>query len=332
LFKQTFSPKIGWERFLERLLPDVWQLPWAQELWQIRKMDGWLRGRAGSEITTSRVALSVMDAIFEELRVPHWAINGWKDVPDQFSRVVPESVRHSFMGREQDAIAPDWFVQDHGLSHYGKMVLRWTIEQLEEGMSPAFQVDDVLWIVHRIRLHRGTWLLDCWSDDCRVMAYDVERAPDKHTARSLPLRQLPGAIKFHSTNEMTPVWLDRADGLDCVDNPFCKHLGLTRGEVFLLDCAPTLPWHELRRKLPGTELLSNEHGVACDLPEGWTTRRVYPRYTRCDASDPAWVEFVTVLLPYASQIRLRTPEHPEIEGHPMLRFCSGTEERMLVLA
>jgi len=246
LFKRMFSPKVGWEKFLSRLLPDVWPLPWAQELWQIRKMDGWLRGRAGSEITASRVALTVMDAIFGELRVPHWAIKGWKDVPDHFSCVLPDPIGRSLHSEDESSatspIGPDWFVHDHGLTHHGKMVLRWVMELLEQGMSPAFQQDNELWIVHRIRLHRGRWLLDCWSDVGLTVAIDVEHAPDKGAAKSLPHRQPPGVIKFFSYTVATPPWLDHADGLECVDNPHCQHLSLTRGEVFLLDCAPSLNW------------------------------------------------------------------------------------------
>jgi len=332
LFKQTFTPKVGWEKFLGQLLPEVWPLPWAQELWQIRKLDGWLRGRAGSELAATRVALTVMDGIFNDLRVPHNAVIGWKEVPDNITDSLPNSLKLSVFGNNHaNRQQQKWLVHNHGLSNHGKMALRWVIEVLEKGLSPAFEAGNGQWIVHRVRLHSGRWLLDCWADGGQVRAIDVDSAPDQQVASAIPYRQPPAVIKFWGSMNLAPSRMEQAEGMDCVDNPYCMHLGITRGEVFLLDCAPECNWLELGRQLVGAESI-NAEDFPQDLPEGWATRRIYPRYAKRHASDPAWVEFVSIMLPHAGLIRLRTPEHPEIEAHPMLAYCTGSIDRLQRLA
>ena len=314
----ALRPKPGWEPFLRDLLPDVWNLPWAKEMWEHRKLEGWLMGRHGSEVATTQVALMVADSIFQELRVPHAEL-GWGCVPEELTAALPISLRSSL--RVQDKL-DEWMVDRD--RNQGSRMLHEIINILAGGRTPVFSWNHCQWNIHRVRRQEGSWWLDTFNENGNVRAWDCRGLLDLKI-HDISKIELPKGIVFKtqaaSRSEFScyPITVDR---------PGCCSLAFPRGETFLLDAAPSVTLSDLQRWINAREVdnILGRSGV----PISWATFQIMPRYSLATADDPAWIEFCSRLMRYAGRVRLRTPGDSALERHPMLSWCTGELDSRLL--
>ena len=315
----ALRPKPGWETFLRDLLPEVWNLPWAKEMWEHRKLEGWFMGRRGSEVATTQVALMVANSIFHELRVPHAEL-GWGCVPEELTAALPEALRSAL--NFDGAWNAEWMV-DRDRSQ-GSRMLHEIINILAGGRTPVFAWNYDQWNIHRVRRQEGTWWLDTFNEDGHIRAWDCRGLLDLKI-NDVSKVELPKGVAFgtqavsHRECSCYPVTVDR---------PGCCSLAFPRGETFLLDAAPSVTLSDLHRWISAHQVdnILGRSGV----PVSWATYQIMPRYSSATAGDPAWIEFCSRLMHYAGRVRLRTPANPEIEAHPMLSWCTGAIDSHLL--
>jgi len=314
----ALRPKPGWETFLRDLLPDVWNLPWAKEMWEHRKLEGWFMGRRGSEVATTQVALMVANSIFQELRIPH-ADLGWDSVPEELTAALPKALRSALnFGETWDV---EWMV-DRDRSQ-GSRMLHEIINILAGGSTPSVFWDFETWYVHRLRRQAGTWWLDCFTDAGDVRAWKYKELKEVDVI-SVSKRHLPIGVSFLREHLRSGV----TDSFPAtVDHPGCSHLAYPRGEQYLLDAAPSVTLTDLRSWINARDAVG---AMPIDLPQGWKTYQIMPRFSVANVTDPAWTEFVTNLLKYAGRIRLRMLANLEIKAHPMLSWCTGEIDSRLL--
>jgi hypothetical protein len=326
-------PLAAWESFTSHLLPDAWRLEWARDLWDLHGLKQWLLECGAPGAARAKALLAVLDEECVSLRRPMYAIgHGWGDlVSEDLSTVLPGSIRSALgltdNGSGTTSDLPWLSLQNR--SSRGVWQLQTAMDILASGGIPSFSVDGIAWSVWRIRRFHGHWMLDSQSDVGEVRAWSPSELSAHLQIVRADMVQDERPVTAADV-EVMPMWLDCATAEGQVDHPGCMHLGSQRDEVILLDYSE-VPWPSFHDSLVGAEILygdgPHDPGVyrrPDDLPEDWMTRRIYPRFNRQSPVDPAWVEFVSILLPYAGRIRLRVPGHPEIESDRMLAFCTGS--------
>lgn len=316
-----FPAMAEWEMLVSSLVPDVWALDWAQVQWEAAKIRQWVARECIDGEASIKSLISVVGVELEQL---------CSSVASTMSDVI--SRLQALLGVQADlASEPSWLVVEDDPRGGGQ--LRTAMRVLDRGETPSFVASGSKWFVARVRRFHGVWLMDAWNDSGEVRAWGVSELHDTVLDVQADVAH-PGRPVFADDLEQSPMWLDSATAEGQVDHPGRKHLGCQRDEVYLLDYADIL-WPVLYGKFVGADIIYNDgpydpgiYRQPDDLPAEWMTRRIYPRFNRRSPDDPAWVEFVSILLPYAGRIRLRVPGHPEIELDRMLAFCTGSIEEI----
>jgi len=331
-------PLAAWESFTSNLLPDAWQLEWARDLWDLHALKQWLIGWGEAGASRAKALLAVFDEECITLRRPMYAVgHGWGDlVSDDISTVLPRSIRKALgLAETRSSTTSDlpWLSLQIRSSR-GGWQLQQAMDILAAGGIPSFSFDGTLWRVWRVRRIHGQWLLDCRSSADEDRAWSPSELSEHIRMVSADTIQDERPVTAADV-EVMPMWLDCGTAEGQVDHPGCMHLGRQRDEIYLLDYSDD-SWPAFYNSLVGAEVLYGDgpydpgiYREPDDLPHEWMTRRIYPRYNKRSPADPAWVEFVSILLPYAGKIRLRVPGHPEIEEDRMLAFCVGSIEEII---